>query len=77
MLFRSADLEERNIAKRQSSSKYLKELVALGMLIEEKSGRDKIYLHRIYMDLLSSDEHAVKPYPTVDASPRAAKNQKS
>jgi Fic family protein len=65
---RIADLEERNIAKRQSSSKYLKELVALGMLIEEKSGRDKIYLHRVYMDLLSSDEHAVKPYPTTAAS---------
>jgi Fic family protein len=65
---RIADLEERNIAKRQSSSKYLKELVAIGMLIEEKSGRDKIYLHRTYMDLLSSDEHTVKPYPTVAAS---------
>jgi Fic family protein len=69
---RIADLEERNIAKRQSSSKYLKELVALGMLIEEKSGRDKIYLHRIYMDLLSSDEHAVRPYPTVVVTPAAA-----
>jgi Fic family protein len=65
---RIADLEERNIAKRQSASKYLKELVAIGMLIEEKSGRDKIYLHRTYMDLLSSDEHAVKPYPTAAAS---------
>jgi Fic family protein len=64
---RIADLEERNIAKRQSSSKYLKELVALGMLIEEKSGRDKIYLHKVYMDLLSSDEHAIQPYPTVAA----------
>jgi Fic family protein len=77
---RIADLEERNIAKRQSSSKYLKELVALGMLIEEKSGRDKIYLHRIYMDLLSSDEHAVKPYPAVAASqipPQAAKQVRS
>jgi hypothetical protein len=60
-------LEERNIAKRQSASKYLKELVALGMLIEEKSGRDKIYLHKVYMDLLSSDEHSIKPYPTVAA----------
>jgi Fic family protein len=66
---RISDLEERNIAKRQSASKYLKELVAIGMLIEEKSGRDKIYLHRTYMDLLSSDEHAVQPYPTVAASP--------
>ena len=61
---RIADLEERDIAKRQAASKYLKELVGLGMLLEEKSGRDKIYLHKVYMDLLSSDEHAVLPYPT-------------
>ncbi len=65
---RIGDVVERGIAKREAASKYLKELVALGMLIEEKSGRDKIYLHRVYMDLLSSDEHAVKPYPTVAAS---------
>jgi Fic family protein len=62
---RIGDVVERGIAKRESASKYLKELVALGMLIGEKSGRDKIYLHRIYMDLLSSDEHVVQPYPTV------------
>jgi Fic family protein len=62
------DVVARGIAKRESASKYLKELVAIGMLVEEKSGRDKIYLHRIYMDLLSSDEHAVQPYPNVAAS---------
>jgi Fic family protein len=60
---RIGDVVERGIAKRESASKYLKELCALGMLIEEKSGRDKIYMHRVYMDLLSSDEHVVKPYP--------------
>jgi Fic family protein len=68
---RIADLEERDIAKRQAASKYLKELVGLGMLIEEKSGRDKMYLHKTYMDLLSSDEHAVKPYPASPAPQRA------
>jgi Fic family protein len=66
---RIGDVVARGIAKRESASKYLKELVALGMLIEEKSGRDKIYMHRIYMDLLSSDEHAVQPYPTIAVNP--------
>jgi Fic family protein len=70
---RIGDVVERGIAKRESASKYLKELVALGMLIEEKSGRDKIYLHRHYMDLLSSDEHEVKPYPLRPTTPRATK----
>jgi Fic family protein len=61
---RIGDVVERGIAKRESASKYLKELVALGMLFEEKSGRDKVYMHKAYMELLSSDEHAVRPYAT-------------
>jgi Fic family protein len=70
---RIGDVVERGIAKREAASKYLKEIASLGMLIEEKSGRDKVYLHKVYMDLLSSDEHDVKPYPTIAASPAAAK----
>jgi Fic family protein len=72
---RIGDVVERGIAKRESASKYLKELVALGMLIEEKSGRDKVYLHKIYMDLLSSDEHTVQPYPP--ASDRTVKENRT
>jgi Fic family protein len=66
---RIGDVVERGLAKRESASKYLKELVALGMLIEEKSGRDKVYLHKIYMDLLSSDEHTFPPYPPIPGRP--------
>jgi Fic family protein len=70
---RIGDVVERGIAKRESASKYLKEIASLGMLIEEKSGRDKVYLHQTYMDLLSSDEHSVKPYPTAPGDAATAK----
>ena len=52
---RIGNLIARGIAKRQTASTYLRELVRLGVLEEEKIGRDKIFLHRKYLDLLSSD----------------------
>lgn len=60
---RIGNLVERGIAKRQTASTYLKELVSLGVLEEEKAGRDKIFLHRKYLDVLFSDEHTFEPYP--------------
>jgi Fic family protein len=60
---RIGNLIARGIAKRQTASTYLRELVRLGVLEEEKVGRDKIFLHRKYLDLLSSDEHSFEPYP--------------
>lgn len=59
---RIGNLISRGIAKRQTASTYLKELVRLGVLEEEKVGRDKIFLHRKYLDLLSSDGHTFEPY---------------
>ena len=59
---RIANVVERGIAKRQAASTYLKALVDIGMLVEEKSGRDKLFLHRKYLDLLSGDEHEFEPY---------------
>ena len=43
----------------------LKELVRLGVLIEERQWRDKIFLHRKYLDVLFSDQHEFAPYPKV------------
>ena len=59
---RIGNVVERGIAKRQSASVYLKMLVEIGMLREEKVGRDKLFLHRKYLDLLASDEHDFGPY---------------
>jgi Fic family protein len=60
---RIANLVERDIAKRQAASTYLKALAALGILVEEKVGRDKVFIHRVYLDLLSDDGHEFAPYP--------------
>jgi Fic family protein len=59
---RISSIVDRGIAKRQTASGYLKELEALGILEEEKVGRDKIFLHRKYLDVLFSDDHTFAPY---------------
>lgn len=60
---RISTLIEHRVAKRQAASEYLKQLAAIGVLVEEKRGRDKVFIHRKYMDLLGRDDHAFTPYP--------------
>ena len=60
---RIAHLTERGIAQRVSASRYLKQLVDIGVLAEEKRGTHKLFINRKYMDLLGSDEHVFEPYP--------------
>ncbi len=59
---RIGNLVQRGIAKRQAASVYLKTLAALGVLEEEKVGRDKLFVNRKYLELLASDEHQFAPY---------------
>lgn len=59
---RIAHLIDRGIAKRVSASRYLKQLADIAVLEEHKVGRDKLFIHRKYMRLLSSDEHDFDPY---------------
>jgi Fic family protein len=59
---RIANVVERGIAKRQAASTYLKALADIGILEEEKVGRDKVFIHRKYMKLLAADDHAFDPY---------------
>jgi Fic family protein len=72
---RIANLVEQGIAGREAVSKYLKELVRLGVMEEEKVGRDKLFLHRKYIDVLFAEGHAFQPYPRVQqgAATRAAR----
>ena len=49
---RIADLIEAGIAKRQAASTYLKQLVATGLLSEEKVGREKLFIHHRFLNLL-------------------------
>ena len=59
---RISNLVEKDIAKRQAASVYLQQLAALGVLHEEKVGREKLFLHTKYMKLLTADQNDVQPY---------------
>jgi len=60
---RIGNLVETKIAARHTASSYLKELARLGILEEEKVGRDKVFLHRKYLNVLFGDAHTFEPYP--------------
>ena len=60
---RISDLGEAGIAKRQTASSYLKELVTLGVLQERKVGREKLFVHPRLMTLLTTDGDTFQPYP--------------
>lgn len=49
---RIGDLVEAGIAKRQAASSYLKQLVDGGLLTEEKVGREKLFIHTAFLELL-------------------------
>ncbi len=73
---RISNLVEKDVAKRQAASTYLQQLVGLGILREEKVGREKLFLHTKYMKLLTTDTNDVEPYadPTSkDAAHNTAK----
>lgn len=61
---RIQNLVDGGIAKRQTASVYLKQLADLGMLVEVKVGREKLFLHPNFVRLLTSDDHPVLPYGT-------------
>lgn len=65
---RIGNLVERGIAKREAASKYLRELERLGVLESQKSGRDVIFLHRKYLNVLNSEGHTFEPYPRQKAA---------
>ncbi|CAA6676473.1 MULTISPECIES: protein adenylyltransferase Fic [unclassified Lentimonas] len=52
---RIADLVNAGVAKRQAAATYLKQLVDVGLLSEEKVGREKLFIHKSYLKLLLKD----------------------
>lgn len=52
---RIAHVVDAGIAKRQTASVYLKELCAIGVLTEQKAGREKIFINPAFMNLLTSE----------------------
>ena len=60
---RIGDLVEAGIGNRTTASKYLKDLVEVGVLEEKKAGRDRIYLHVRFFELLMNDSNEFAPFP--------------
>ena len=63
---RIGNLVDNGIAKRQTASVYLKALADLGVLREIKSGRENIFVHPKYIELLSGDENVWVYYAGVE-----------
>lgn len=57
-------LVERDIAKRQTASVYLKHLVDIGVLDEKSAGKEKLFMHTKLVQLMSHDSNQFPPYPT-------------
>ncbi len=59
---RISNLVERNIAKRQTASVYLKQLCDIGMLNEINAGKEKLFVHPKLIALLTNDSNLFAPY---------------
>ena len=64
------NLVSTGIAKRQTASVYLKQLCDIGVLKEFKSGRETLFVHPKYIELLTGEENVWVFYEGVD--PEAA-----
>jgi Fic family protein len=59
---RISNLVEANIAKRQTASEYLKKLAGIGVLMELRVGRERLYVHPKLIELITKDENSFAPY---------------
>jgi len=60
------NLVDAGIAKRQTASVYLKQLCEIGVLREVKSGRETIFVHPKYIELLTGEENVWVYYSGVE-----------
>jgi Fic family protein len=63
---RIGNLVDVGVAKRQTASVYLKQLCDLGVLKEIKSGRENIFVHPKYIELLTGEENVWVYYSGVE-----------
>ncbi|PCJ38682.1 MAG: addiction module protein [Moraxellaceae bacterium] len=61
---RIANLVERNIAKRQTASVYLKQLCDIGVLKEIQMGKEKLFVHPKLVQLMTEDNNEFVHYKT-------------
>ena len=63
---RISNLVDAGVAKRQTASVYLKQLCEVGVLKEIKSGRENIFVHPKYIELLTGEENIWVYYAGVE-----------
>ena len=63
---RIGNLVDAGIAKRQTASVYLKQLCEIGVLSEVKSGRETLFVHPKYIELLTGEENVWVYYAGVE-----------
>jgi Fic family protein len=61
---RISNLVDAGIAKRQSASKYLKELAEIGVLNEKQLGKEKLFVHPRLFDLFKQNDNTFTKYGT-------------
>jgi Fic family protein len=66
------NLVSTGIAKRQTASVYLKQLCDIGVLKEVKSGRETLFVHPKYIELLTGEENVWVYYAGVETEAAAA-----
>jgi Fic family protein len=65
---RIANVVNAGLAQRQTASVYLKELAKIGILNEIKSGRESLFVHPKYIELLTGDENVWVYYAGVETT---------
>ena len=68
---RIGNLVAAGVAKRQTASVYLKQLAELGVLREVKSGRETLFIHPKYIELLTGEENVWVYYAGVETETAA------
>jgi Fic family protein len=63
---RIANVVDAGLAKRQTASVYLKSLVEVGVLRELNAGRESLFVHPKYIELLTGDENVWVYYAGVE-----------
>ncbi len=59
---RIANLVEAGVVKRQAASRYLKELAGIGVLVEQQSGKEKLFIHPRLLKLFWQEDSTFLPY---------------
>lgn len=59
---RIQNVVDAGIAKRETAARYLRELVDIGVLQEQRVGKEILFLHPAYLRLLSDNNHSPQHY---------------